>query len=51
MVGIEVELAVPIDVFEVGLHAISITPTAGNLDQDFPSAAPGGAHAFRPSDG
>src|SRR5271154_2836022 len=51
VVGLDVELAVAIDVFEMRLHSIDIAPAAGNLHEDFFGTATGGAHALRPSRG
>ena len=51
MIRLDVELAVPIDVFEMRLHPIRIAPTAGNLHEHLLGTATRGAHALRPSRG
>jgi hypothetical protein len=41
-----VELPVPVDAFEMRLHAIGITTAAGNRHRDLLNPAARGAHAF-----
>src|SRR5271163_376841 len=51
LVGLDIELAMAIDILEMRLHTIRIAPTAGDLHENFFGAATRRPHALSPSCG